>query len=375
MKKGRSDQESMYLFWNKSGVCFFLFHTFLISLVFCSSLFGSEYQEEIEKVIPLRSNGKLQILNNRGDLSIEGWSQDKIRLSLKKKVVAETLDEAQRLLRSADVTQQVYGGNVEIAAKFGNGMTLQERFRERVRESVSLKMSLLAPAGRDLQILAMRGRISLKSWRGSVEIRSGQGEVLIENVRGREVLIVCPDCKVEARKIFADLRCVGGDQSLSFQNLYGDQVYIQSNQGLIRVQNIEGNQLYVTKAASILGQDLKGEIEFHARDGQVELRNVNGFVSGSTISGNISIRMAELLFRDKALLESISGNIFLALARSFIGELEMSSIQGKVRVELPIEPRYIQENTDRHFIGRAGRGTGQLRMVTEDGDLLIRSWK
>src|SRR4051812_46596271 len=57
-----------------------------------------EFSEEKEKDFPLRSIGHLQITNPKGDTTVVGWSLDKVRVRIKKKVIAETKEEARRLL-------------------------------------------------------------------------------------------------------------------------------------------------------------------------------------------------------------------------------------------------------------------------------------
>lgn len=359
------------------GVC--LSMSFLIS----SSSFSMEYEEQVEKVIPLRSNGKLQILNNRGDIIIEGWSQDKIRLSLKKKAVAENVDDAQKLLKSVEIVHQVIEGNVEISAKFGHGLSLQERFKERADPKTSMQMTLLAPAGRGLQVLALHGNVVLKTWRGSVEIRSASGRVEVENVKGSEVFILCPSCIIEAKDVHADLRCVGADKGIQLENVEGNQVYVESDSGGINAQKIKGEQLYVSKTGPILVHDTKGIVEFLSREAQVQLTRVSGFISGKTTTGNILLKIAEWVFLDKALVESVTGNIAVALPEEFVGELDLHAEQGKLHLGIPMEAGEIKnktqapgkQNSSKHLTVSIHGGDDQLRVVSEKGDIGVTYWK
>jgi len=342
--------------------------------------FASEYQVEFEKLIPLRSNGKLQILNNRGDVIIEGWSQDKVRLSLKKKATAENELEAQRLFKSVEVFHQVIQGNVEISANFGQGLTLQEKLHERDHPKTSMQMSLLAPAGRSLQILALQGRVILKNWYGPVEIRASSGEIRVENVRGREIFVLCPSCSIEAKGIRGDLRCIGGKQDIQLENVKSDQVYIESDSGKIRAKQIQGEQLYVSKTGAVLARNLSGNIEFMSRDANVELTHVSGSVSGKTTSGNILIRSAQWIFHDKALLESESGNIAVALPDQFSGELDLLTQADKLRVDVPVSWTIPISNFNsamllQHFVGTVRGGHEPLRIVSEKGNVEVTYWK
>lgn len=357
---------------------------FIVTFLISGSSFSMEYEEQVEKVIPLRSNGKLQVLNNRGDIVIEGWSQDKIRLSLKKKAVAENVEEAQKLLKSVEVVHQVIDGNVEISAKFGHGLNLQERFKERANPKTSMQMSLLAPAGRELQVLALHGSVILKSWRGAVEIRSASGRVQVENVKGSDVFILCPSCTIEAKDVYADLRCIGSDKGIQLEHIEGVQVYVETDSGSISAKKIKGDQLYVSKTGPILVHDTKGIIEFLSREAQVQLSRVSGFVSGKTTTGNILLKITEWAFLDKALIETIAGNVNLALPEEFAGELDLHAEQGKLNLGIPIDVDEIknksqadanQNSHKRHLTVSIHGGDDQLRVVSEKGNIGVTYWK
>jgi DUF4097 and DUF4098 domain-containing protein YvlB len=366
-----------------------------------SAKFGAaaDFFEESEKLIPLRSSSGLQILNNRGDIVIEGWNQDKIRLKVKKKTTTADATEAARLLGSAVARHREIEGSVEISAEYGQGLTLQERLRERDNPKTSMEMVLSAPAHAQLQILAFSGKIVLRHWRAPVQIRSAGGEIHIENSRGENIFVLCPSCSITAKDIQAAFRCVGGNKPVFISSIRGDEIFVETAGGSIQASDIRGYQLYVSKTGPIKVLQPKGHVEFSSGDSQVEIEDVFGFVSGRTVSGNITARISEWDSRDKSFIESISGNILLELPRSFSGELELMALPEKIKVESPfnrhlnpypassfalvdldfdkVSPSetYLGDSLLKRVTSKIGSGGEQLRVLSESGSISVRPRK
>jgi DUF4097 and DUF4098 domain-containing protein YvlB len=356
----------------------------LLFVLFTWTASAEEFLEESEKLIPLRSSGSLQILNNRGDIVIEGWSQDKIRLKLNKKTISNDPVEAKRLLGSAGIQHREIDGGVEISAEYGRGLTLQERLRERDNPKTSMEMILSAPARAPLQILAFSGKVILRQWRGTVQIRSGAGSIHIENSRGDGIFVLCPSCAISASAIHASLRCVGGDKPVILNGVQGDEIYVETGAGEVRAHDIRGEQLYVSKTGAIKIQKSRGHVEFNSRDSEVDIDEVYGFVSGRTASGNITARIRDWVFHDRAFIESSSGNIVLELPHAFSGEVDLTAPSGKLMVGSPFDlklnsltrlsgrssaPSKAADSFSghAHLSGVLGLGGDQLRVVSERG--------
>ena len=76
----------------------------------------SEFHDEIERDFSLRSTGQLQVTNMRGDIVIQGWSLDKIRVRARRHALAVGADEAKRLFSAVDFRFSNTDGMLELAA-------------------------------------------------------------------------------------------------------------------------------------------------------------------------------------------------------------------------------------------------------------------
>lgn len=344
--------------------------------------YAGEFQEDFERVVGLRNQGELLITNNRGDIVVEGWSQDKIRVKGRRKASAESEAEARKLFAAMDLTQRLTEGATEISAEYGRGMTLEERLQERQNPRTSMELTVLAPANRPLRIWAVNGKVTLRSWNGSrkaiVDIRSSSGPIQIENVRGGAISVNCPSCSFRLSSVEGTIRCMGGSGSVSLHEVTGPSIYVESESGAIRATRIDGEQLYVSKSGSVFVQGTRGHAEFHTHSGAFELLDGEGLASGRSASGNISIRMKRWRFSDKAIIESQRGTIDLELPRSFSGELDARSARGKVEVAIPLSrpPRVPDSSSNpvaegNHRFGVVREGGELLRVFSEQGNVRI----
>ena len=351
----------------------------LILVVLSETAFSKEFEEETEKDYSLRSIGKLQVTNPKGDILIQGWALDKIRVKVRKSAVAETSEKAKKLLDLMDYRYQMNDGNIEISTQYGKGLSIQDRLKEEGLVKTHFEVQISAPSNLKLKLWTVDGKVLLKNWNHNAEIRNNTGSIKVEGVKADELTLVCASCSVQLRNIRSKVRCMGGAGSVDMANVYGKSIYVETQSGFQKMVRIEGDQLYVTQSGSIDGHSLSGRIEFRSKQGQVDFREISGFLSGSVESGNISVQIREWSFLDKAFIEAIRGNIHLILPRRFSGNVDIWSLQGKASSEFSIEKipdlaTFGPEPTN-HLTGRINEGGDLLKVTTEQGNIEVQKGK
>jgi hypothetical protein len=262
-------------------------------------------EEHFQREYDLRSSGELEISNARGDVQIEGWAQDKLRVKAIRRASGKNADEAKALLSATDIRFQNIDKGFELAAEYGRGLKIEQRLEERQNPRTSMDLSVMGPARFPLRVWATNGKVGIHGWTGPVEVRTAKGPVRIESSRGA-VSVLCEDCAVTVHAVQASVRCMGGAGPIELSDVRGPQIYVETDSGAVNVEGVEGEQLFVSKTGQIRGKNLSGRIEFHTREGNVEISNSSGFLSGRTVSGSIRASMREWKFLDKAIIESIS---------------------------------------------------------------------
>lgn len=341
---------------------------------------ATPFSDTIERDFPLRSLGELRITNARGDITIDGWSQDRVRLKASRKVNASSQEEANRVFSYTDVKYKNVEKDIEISAEYGRGLKIEERLKERSLPQVGMDFHVLAPSSLPLRVWAVSGKVIIKGWNANLEVRSTQGAVEIESIRKGTVAVLCPSCTVRVKSVHSSVRCMGGTGDVDVSDVTGSQIYVESDSGKVNVTRIDGEQLYVTKAGAIEGKQLKGKIEFHTRQGNVTISDSTGFISGRTESGAVSAQMKEWSFVDKALIESTSGSVSLAVPSTFSAEVDLRSGTGRVFSAFPLilpsgYQGLLQEKASRRpfsrLMGMVNDGGEQLKLASDSGNVSL----
>jgi DUF4097 and DUF4098 domain-containing protein YvlB len=348
-----------------------------------SPLAVHEVREIQERDFILRNNGELNVLNARGDIIVEGWAQDRIRVKGEKIAKIDDPKEAHRMMGVTDLNFKNNGKIIELSAEYGKGLDIEGRLKERALSRVSMDLTVFAPSSLPLKVWAVNGKVTLKNWSANIEIRTTEGPVEIENIKkSGEISVFCSSCSVKINSARGPVRCLSGNGNVALSDVEGSPIYTETDGGQVHATRVEGDQLYVTQTGSIVGLQLKGRIEFQTHQGSVNVTDSSGFLSGRTESGTIFAQMNEWEFLDKALIESMSGSISLVLPSGISAEVDLRSGQGKVFSAFPLlSPRNHQalrkeRSSSRPFsrmMGIVRDGGEQLKLASESGDVSLLS--
>src|SRR5262249_7882576 len=96
-----------------------------------------DFYDDVGRDFTLRSIGQVQVPNMRGDVQVQGWALDKVRVRAKRHVRAASPTEAKRLLSAVDFRYSAGRDNIELSAEYGRGLDIQERLHERMHPRTS----------------------------------------------------------------------------------------------------------------------------------------------------------------------------------------------------------------------------------------------
>ena len=352
-----------------------LLSLFLLMMISTSMVYGKDFVDEVEKDYSLRSIGTLRVTNAKGDISIQGWSMDKVRIKLKKRVTADTPAQAEKLFDAVHYRYTSTDGNIEISSQYGNSLSIADRLKEKDHPSVRMDFIIYAPSSMKLSIWSVDGKVNLKNWNATVDVRASGGGVRLEGIKSDSTSVFCKTCSVQLKNIKSSVRCMGGTGNLELIGVLGKDIYVQTTSGQLKLWRIRGDQLYISESGSIDGQILSGKVTFQAHEASVGFKDVSGFLSGSAKSGDITASFRDWEFQDKSLIESTTGKIQLTLPRRFSGDIDVWSLRGKVVFDFPFEKTQStavygpeQEN---HLTGKVSEGGELLKVFSDGGDISI----
>jgi DUF4097 and DUF4098 domain-containing protein YvlB len=325
----------------------------------------------------LRSTGNLRITNLRGSITVQGWSFDKIRVKARRKVMAANEEEARKLREFVDFRYSTSHKNeIELSAEYGKGQDIKDRVRERNNPRANMDIHVFVPPNFSVSLLTISGDISVINRNADVDMRTTSGHLSATGVDAKQISTLCSDCEGKFKNIKSSIHAMGGSKSFEISNVVGKKIYIETQSGDIRAKDVTGEQFYISHAGSIAGQQLSGLVEFVSQEGKVDLKDVQGSVSGRTDFGEINIGVKNWNFHGDALLESQRGNIAITLPKNFSGDVDIRSSAGQISIEFPLRKPDEQDlfgpKAAQHLMGKIGKGGELLKVVSDKGDVKVQ---
>jgi hypothetical protein len=357
-----------------------LLRAFALCLLTLQAASAAEFGDEFERDYSLRTIGRLQTSNLRGSIIVQGWSQEKIRVRVRRRVTADDPAGASRLLAAADIRYRSIEGDIELAAEYGRGLDIEGRLRERRSSRVRMDLTVFAPSSLALNVLTAGGDIGLRDWTGAIELRGQEGSLQVRDVRSPRLAVVCPGCEIHVERSRGGvLRVSGVEKGIDLQACRFDSVFVETRRGSIQANAIESpEQIYVSGDGPMRLNDLRGRIEFHSQAGSVDIRGLMGTASGATRGGSVKLQAKTWDAGERALVESDSGNLLFSLPSSFSGEIDLQSEVGRVATDFawaPIPSSRGEAGAVRsssRIQGRIGRRTELLRLFSRSGAVELK---
>ena len=339
---------------------------------------SKEFFEESEKDFSLRSIGQLEVKNFKGNLQVQGWPLDKIRIKLKKSVKAGSPEVAKELLTRISyrlVSRNARDEEIEISNQYSEQLSIKDRLKENEHPTVRMDLIVFAPSRIKLDAWVANGQLTLKNWNAPVTIRSNQGTVLGEDITADTTSVFCSACAISLKNIKGSVHCVGGEGKISLEGVAGSQIYSEVREGSLSLVRIQGDQLYVANRGDISGNSLEGNIQFQSRQAAVDLKNISGHVSGTSEKGNISLAIQKWTPLGQSLVESIDGSISLTLPWRVSANVDIWSPNGKTNVDFPItgttREQILDQNSSKRWVGRLRDGGELIKIFTKTGNIKV----
>jgi DUF4097 and DUF4098 domain-containing protein YvlB len=94
-----------------------------------------------------------------------------------------------------------------------------------------------------------------------------------------------------------------------------------------------------------------------------------GIARASTVNGSIRAKLGATSWDGTVTLETVNGQLDVELPKGVAGRLDADTVQGSVRVSLPMNGGKVEPT---HVEGQLGKGGGELRLRTVNGRIEVR---
>lgn len=311
------------------------FFILVISIFFSGNGFALEPGEK-SFIFKSRENELVRFENYQGSIDLEGWNQDRIRVTAS---VWGGEGPLPQWPQDFSVEEEPYLNGIRIRIVASKGKEILEKLKLR-KNSWFPHVHLLinAPAHRPVEVRAGEGNISVKGWRQKISVSSMGGNIALEDLVGGDfVEVLAPKGNVSLLDSKAKrFKVVSGLNSINIRNLIGDWGYVDSRGGDLY---LEGSQIQEMEMVVGSGQlsvvDFVGNLRFFGGDGKISLSNLAGGASGTTKGGAIELKAKRWRPTDFSYFETQSGNISLDFPNDFRGQLDLETRSFDLAVEFP----------------------------------------
>lgn len=114
----------------------------------------------------------------------------------------------------------------------------------------------------------------------------------------------------------------------------------------------------------------RSRVNAESVNGEVTVSTSTGPVSASSVNGAVRVSMEKLEGTDAMSFSSVNGTVSLTLPASFDADLQMSTVNGRVRSDFPIT---LEGRIDpRRMRGTIGKGGRSVKLSTVNGNIELR---
>ena len=243
-----------------------------VALLIAGAASAETAQENFERSYAFTAGQRLSLENTNGDISIEAWDGDEIRVQATKRVKARggSADELLRELR-IEVEVDARGVAIETVYPRRNGLFGWNNV------SASVEYRVQVPRQADLELRTVNGEIDVSEVAGEIRVRSTNGDVSVTDSAGS-----------------VNASTTNGAIDVELDQVSGSRMEFETTNGGIRVY------LPATIRASVLARTTNGSIETDfpvAVQGEFRRTRLEGDINGGgpqielrTTNGSIRIR-------------------------------------------------------------------------------------
>ncbi len=298
-------------------------------IVFSVAAAKEKYEEKFDKTVALAKDGKVDISNISGDITVVSWNQDQVKIEAVKFSEASSLEKAKE--NAAKVTIEVVqeGNLLRIETKYPKS----DKFWGGESVNVSVEYKLWIPE------------------KAALKAHNISGDVTAEAIGGA-----------------AALKTVSGDVQLSKAAAGAD---CNSVSGNVTVTEVTGSAFLKSVSGDVKANLVKGSVEAESVSGDIDLLDVSEApaVRAKALSGGVQYR-GSISKQGNYSLKSHSGDVVLYLPAGSAFDFEAETFSGGIETDFEI--KVIGQVSPKEMSGSVNGGGAVLKVSSFSGDIKLK---
>jgi hypothetical protein len=339
------------------------------------SVFGSDYDYDVNVTESPRGVTRIVLDNVHGDLSLKGEDEGDIKVTGRKTVRSLNRNDADRANQQTQVHVERQGDLLLIHTDDSNGSRWLR---------VTTDLDITVPRGISVESRGRSGDLSIDGIDGSVDLSAGRGDVRLNHI-GKDVRVESSrggDVHIADVKGGVELQGRGSD--ISFDTIAGPVTVNGEFGGTIEFRALAKPMHFTSSRTEFRAEAVPGSITMDL--GDLKLDNVSGPVYFKT--GTRDIQAVDVT--DALDLEIDRGDIQVTVSKSPVPKIDAHTRNGDVTLALPEHADFqLQGSTsqgevgnhygelDNHSDGRSATvrrsGSGPaINITTNRGDIAVK---
>jgi len=338
------------------------------------ALFGTPYNytDEIQQAFP--AGAGLRVVSDRGEVHLIAWDQNTIKVEVRKKVLAESQGDADKVNGTTRPTITVTGDQVTVNANTAAG-----------NHRVDTNLEIYLPRKAAADIATAHGKVEVDDRTGDLKISNRGGDVELGGIQGN-VNVSLRGGSVRAENMHGDLSLNGRVNDVNIENV----------QGSVRLSGDYFGTTHLAKIAGLVSfQSSRTDMEMAKLDGDLMLDSGDLRVSSLAGPTRVITRSKDIRldnFTGNVHIEDNNSDIELTPGKLPLGAIQIANHHGRIHLVLPADAAFQLEahttqgdissdfsgvNVQSHArgaqaTGAIGSGGPQIQLSTDRGDIEIR---
>jgi DUF4097 and DUF4098 domain-containing protein YvlB len=338
------------------------------------NLFGEtySYDDHLEQDVPPTATS-LRVNDDHGAVRVSIANDNKITVVVRKRVGAESKDNADKYNRQASPT-------ITLA---GNVMILEAKTQAAGDHAVQSDLDISIPRKMELHVVSRRGDVSVTGRDGEVEITTQHGDVSVQDVVGN-VKVNLEKGSARVSQITGDVHIDGRLNEVSVTDVKGSAQFDGEFQESVKLARIGKSVAFKSSRTDLEFSRIDGDLDLdsddlHAdqitgpvrlttRSKQIRLEDVSGDVRVQDENGGIEVSMRSL---GNVQIDSRNGDIHLSVPDKAGFHVDARTREGEIQSDFP-EVKIDNNEHEAKASGSVGNGAAHIVLNNEHDGIEIR---
>jgi DUF4097 and DUF4098 domain-containing protein YvlB len=321
------------------------------------------------------NNASLRVLSDYGDVTVNVWDENKIKLDAAKKIRAGENSDGAKFDSETKPTISIEGNTVTVNANTaGAGNNV----------GVRSDLQIWVPANVTVDVATRKGDVTVRQRNANVKASNSKGTITVEDVKGNVELDERSKGDIHVARIDGVVTVTGQVDDSSISEVSGDVKLTGDYYGDMQLSKLAHGFSFHSSRTELEMAKLDGDLDMNP--GDLRASNVAGPVRVLTKSTDIHLDGIS----GQIQVENTNGNI--EVHSNKLGPIEINNETGDVHVAVPDKAGFQvdahthngdissdfsglkteTQNGDSHITGSVGNGGPTVKVNSQHGDIELR---